>query len=487
LSRYRVKTARAVPRHRILMFLLAILICQACLPIPAAAASASGPSPMAGGPAATTLVSGPAADPSEYVPDLVINHSGAAAVVIETGRQRLLYNDSANRYRNIPAANMMMTALIACEKASLDTLVTISSVVEKAAAEEHYPDGITLKSGSKYPLEYLLLRLIYYNSDAAALAIAEQVAGDETKFVTLMNTRAAALKLDSTLFADCTGRLSFRQLPGGDIPEIGGERIELLQYSTAQDAARLVAAALLNQSFNRLFHLSSEYLFIEGRILVPLSNTLQQIWTLSEGRITGAFYCEQAGKSFMIACGKIKNTDIVIVTAGGQPDNRITDLQKIASACDNYYVLTSLVQAGAVFTAEQEHTVDGEAFGLVYKSTVNYIHPVNDSFVSQTIQYKSYGPFARPILSTMTAGQVQFTLKDGTVIAADVVPERQILSRNTAIGHILESLQNNPNLSVIILAACCLLLLILLLQVILGGRRLVYLISLLVLEKRSRH
>jgi D-alanyl-D-alanine carboxypeptidase len=486
----RIHSARIRARCSVLLILrllLVILICQAVSPVLVFAASANGTSATVSQTGPTGTQPGTAANPSDYVPDLVIDHSGAAAAVIETGRQRLLYNDSANQYRNIPAANMMMTALIACEKLPLDTLVTISSVAEEAAANEKIPDGIALKSGSKFPLEYLLLRLIYYNSDAAALAIAEQVAGDETKFVTLMNTRAAALKLESTLFADCTGRLTIRPLPGGDVTGVNGNKVELTQYSTAQDTARLVAAALQNQSFSRLFHLSSEYLFLEGRFLVPLSNALQQIWTLSEGRITGAFYCEQANRTFMIACGKIKNVDVVIVTAGGQPDSRISDLQKIAAACDDHYVVTPLVQAGAAFAAEQERTVDGEAFGLVYKSTVSYIHPVGDSFLSQTIQYKSYGPFTRPILYSMTVGQVQFTLKDGTVIAADVVPERQLLSRSTVIGHMLEALQNNPNLSVIILAASCLLMIILVVQVILGGRRLIYLVSLLILEKRSRH
>ena len=85
MNPYRCKPARDGPRRPIPLFLLVILICQALLPALAAAAPTSGPSTSASETAATDPESGAAANPAEYVPDLVINHSGEAAVVIETG------------------------------------------------------------------------------------------------------------------------------------------------------------------------------------------------------------------------------------------------------------------------------------------------------------------------------------------------------------------------------------------------------------------
>jgi hypothetical protein len=85
----------------------------------------------------------------------------------------------------------------------------------------------------------------------------------------------------------------------------------------------------------------------------------------------------------------------------------------------------------------------------------------------------------------MTAGQVLFELLDGTVIAVDVAPDRQILSRISLVDTVLGELQKNRNLTLVILAAATLLLLSLLLHAVRQGRRLISRIALLLLEKRS--
>lgn len=462
-----------------LCFLTALLL--ALLPFSTRLAEVS----AAGEPTASIADQAESDNPDDYVAPLQINHSGEAAVVLETGRQRLLYNMDAHKLLSIPAACKIMTALLACERGiPLDTPVTISQVAEAAAANENIPDGIDLKSGDKFSLEYLLLRLMFYDSDAAALAIAEQIAGDEANFVQLMNARAEALILTDTIFFNCTGDQLDILLP--DDPN-GGYGSGLVQYSTVLDTAKLVTFALQNPTFSRIIHSSSEHLIFDGHKIVPMNNALQQIWTLSEGSITGAFYSEQSAKTYMVAVGRIDNTDVVVVTAGGRIGSRLSDLQSIITTCDNQYELKVLVNAGQKFSGEQEKTIDGEYFSLVYKKTITYIGLINVNFLKSELQYKSYGPFDRPILYSMTAGQVLFELTDGTVIAVDVAPERQILSKSTLLGGVLEALQSNVNLAAVILAACSLLLLILAYHVLKSFRKLFYLVSLLIFEKRSRH
>jgi hypothetical protein len=117
---------------------------------------------------------------------------------------------------------------------------------------------------------------------------------------------------------------------------------------------------------------------------------------------------------------------------------------------------------GELFTGNVEQTVDGEDFNLVFLNTVQYVRPVDDMFLEQSVQYISRGPHHRPIESSMVVGQVLFTLKDGTVIAVDVGPDRQILSGINILNKLLNSLQNNKNLYYMILIcgfALCLLML----------------------------
>lgn len=413
-----------------------------------------------------------------------IEHSSASAIVIETNRQRSLYALNVGEHMNIPAAAKIMTALIACERLSLDTQVTVSKVAAAAAEDEDSPDEVILKSGDKYPLKYLLCRLLYYSSDSAALAIAEQISSVEEKFVELMNAKAASMQMSGTVFVNCTGEPVY-----SDIDGIGQDPASLpvdLQYTTLADMALLVYQASANQTFNEILSNPTQFIVLDGSTLVPMSNKLADLWTRSEGVIKGAFYCESAGRTYLVAIGTVNTINLIAVTAGGAPKDAANDLMALFRGCKSYYVSTPLVVAGDEFTGENEQTVDGEVFGLVYKQTVYYVHPNGKSYLKDTVRYTSFGPFSRPIQRSMTVGQVVFELNDGTLIAVDVVPDRQILSSISIVDKALSELQNNGNLTVLLLCCGIVLVLILLYQVFAGLGRLLHLVRLIVHEKRSR-
>jgi D-alanyl-D-alanine carboxypeptidase len=289
-----------------------------------------------------------------YVPPLEIEHSCPSAVVIDANRGRLLYAREHEKKQNIPASSKMMTAWLACERLPLQTQVTISKVAGLADASFVSPDGIHLVSGSKYPLEYLLLRLIYFNSDAAALAIAEQLSGVEERFVELMNSRAKSLNLGGTVYANCTGAVAYLSQPTDNSQGLLPVEQSLRQYTTPLDLARLLAAATQNKLFSQLMSQPSQYVVLDGNTLVAMSNDLWRIWTLSEGRVSGAFSSPLAGRSYLVALGKLDSVPLIVVAAAGQPDRRLQDILALVDACDDYYEVTPLVQAGDIFSGEKE-------------------------------------------------------------------------------------------------------------------------------------
>jgi hypothetical protein len=430
--------------------------------------------------------------PATYQPPLDVSLSASSAIVIDTGRSRRLYAKNTEMRLSIPAASKIMTALLACERLPLDTPITISNVAAQAAARESTGDGLVLQTGDKYPFEYLLLRLVFYDSNAAALAIAEQISNVEERFVELMNARAGALALSNTVFLNSTGDPVYED-PPFDPGDRTGENDEdfiitpnPIQYTTVSDMARLVSVAMNNQNFANVIRKDSEYLVMSGDTLVPMKSGIQAIWTLSENRITGAFYCERKDRAYSVAVGRINDFNVIMITADGNPGQRIGDLLSLTDAIERTYVQTPLVLAGELFTGYQEETTDGESFGLVFRRTVQYVHPVDDIFLMQTIQYLSYGPHHRPIESSMTVGQVVFQLKDGTVIAVDVGPDRQILSRITVLNQLLNSLQNNRNLFFVIMACGAMLCLFMLYHLINRLSRLSRLVRFVLLERRSR-
>ena len=416
--------------------------------------------------------------------NLQIELQALASVVMDTGRQRILYEDDSDQTMPIPAASKLMTFLIACERLALDTMVTISSVAADQPDALNSRDDVDLKTGDKYPLEYLLLRLLYLNSDAAAVAIAEQTSNEEEKFVELMNSRAEAFGMTRTVFKNSTGRPVYIASENSDST---ANPVQVpAQYSTALDMARLVQAGLQNQTFSRLFSQSSEFLVLDGQRIVSMRNEIEAIWTLSEGAVTGAFYSESDGQATVVTVGTSEGISWITVAASTTVANRFSDTLELYRRCSEYYMLSPLVQSGDMYAENIEQTIDGERFGLVYRNTVYYIHPVDDDFLRPTVRYRTYGPHSRPIQRSMIVGQVLFELRDNTVIAVDVGPDRQILSTITVVDRALEQLQGNPNLTLLIFVMLLILVLSLIWQVYRGTYEMIHLLILVRLGHKSK-
>lgn len=461
---------------RLITGITAVVLTIACLSGSGVAAAKARPTPSASTSQEAAPTPTPVAEavtPENYQPDLAITNTGTSAIVLEMNRQRRLYKKDGDSPMNIPAAAKLMTALIACEQLPLDTLVTISDEVAKLPDAAASQGQVKLQSGSKYPLEYLLLRLFFYDCDAAALAIAEQIASVETNFVAIMNQKAESLELRQTHFVNCTGDPVIKP-DAADLP-----------YSTASDVARLISKAMQVPSFAQLISKNSEYLVLEGKTVVSMHNRIAALWTRSENKVTAAFYCENNSQATTITVGIINNMNLVTVIANGNPANRLTDSLALYSACGKAYETSSLVVAGEPFAGGEEKTIDGEVFGLVYLKSIYYVHPINDDFLQPMIQYRSLGPFIRPIQRGLVVGQVIFTLRDGSSIAADVGPNRQILSNISIIDKALNELESNRNLTTVLIICLVILILVLLFHVIRHSVRLVRLVYLAIFEYRS--
>ncbi len=421
-----------------------------------------------------------AVNPTENLsglPKIQVGISGQNAIVLEPNRSRILYDQNSDVAVNIPAAAKLMTALIAAEKLQLDTMITISSVAADVEDQAVNFGQSALNTGEKYSFEYLLLRMLFYDSDAAALALAEQISGEEAVFVKAMNSRAQSLELTKTNFVSSTGlpAIKDKDQAGPSIPAI----------TTLRDLAHLVVIIMQNKLLATELSKGSEYLVLEGPVVVSLHHQLESIWTMSDGRVTGAFYSNRFGAT-TITFGTSKDIPIITIVQGGQTTQAISDTLSLYDAIERTYEIATLVEAGDNFLGGQEQTVDGEKFGLVYLKSITYIRPIGQDFLDSAVQYQSFGPFPRPILSGAVVGQTIFKLLDGTTIAVDVGPDRQILSSVTLFDQALKELQSNPNLTFILLAMLSTLIIVLVVKLMTRLVRLTKIAFLLFFEIRSR-
>lgn len=153
-------------------------------------------------------------------------NSAQSAVVIDAESGKILYEKDAHTRRGMASTTKIMTALVALENSSLDTLVTVDP---RACGVEG--SSIYLFENEKITMESLLYALMLQSANDAAEAIAYAISGSIEAFVALMNEKADEMGLTATHFDNPHG--------------LDGET----HYTTAYELALIAAKALENEIF----------------------------------------------------------------------------------------------------------------------------------------------------------------------------------------------------------------------------------------------
>lgn len=180
-----------------------------------------------------------------------------------------------NPHLRLPPASLtkIMTAVIVLEKAPSDVIVTVGK-----SAENETGTRLGLRSGEKIFAVYLLAALLLNSANDACHALAAHVAGDEARFVSLMNQKAKELGLKNTHFENACGH----DQPG--------------HYSTASDLAVLTEVAMKDKVFSELVSIVRDEINTEEGRAFRLENKNELI-----GRYRGAIgvktgFTNRAGK-----------------------------------------------------------------------------------------------------------------------------------------------------------------------------------------------
>lgn len=155
--------------------------------------------------------------------------SARGAILMDAGTGKRLFAKNSNA-RLLPASTTkVMTALLVLEKLGLDDYVTVSS-----RAIGMQPSKLNMRPGDQYKVRDLLYAILLNSANDASVVLAEAVAGNEWKFVQMMNQRAVRLGAKNTRFANSNG------LPS-----------KAAQYSTAYDMALIFREALKKDFFRQ--------------------------------------------------------------------------------------------------------------------------------------------------------------------------------------------------------------------------------------------
>jgi serine-type D-Ala-D-Ala carboxypeptidase (penicillin-binding protein 5/6) len=198
--------------------------------------------------------------------------------------------------RRLPPASLtkLMTALLVLEQGHQDDVTVDPSATHESGTR------LGLRPGERFRLQDLLAAALITSANDACHALADHLAGDESRFVALMNRRAKALGMHDTHFANACGH-----------DEAG-------HYSSVHDLS-LLAHALLK--YSSLLEITSQKSLriatLDGQRSYSLENSNALI-----GRYDGALglktgFTPNAGKC-LVAYAKRGDHTVLLVLLHGQ-------------------------------------------------------------------------------------------------------------------------------------------------------------------------
>lgn len=172
--------------------------------------------------------------------------NGKAFILYEANTDTLMYADNADE--QLPPASLVkiLTALIAVEKGKLDDAVTVKEKVLATLDPDAVRVSPKLATDEVLSVKDLLHCMMVAAANDAAVVLADHIMGDQKAFVAEMNRYAKELGCTNTNFTNVHG-LHDKE-----------------QYTSARDAARILAKAIENEEFCEIF--------FAKKYVVPASN-----------------------------------------------------------------------------------------------------------------------------------------------------------------------------------------------------------------------
>ncbi len=246
-----------------------------------------------------------------------------AAVLMDVVTGDILLDKQAHKRRPPASTTKIMTAILGLELGSPQEIVTVSpKAAQVGEATLH------LDPGEKITLYELITGALVKSGNDACVAIAEQIAGSEERFVGVMNQKALLLGAADTHFANPNG------LPNKN------------HYSTAYDLALMARYGLQLPTFSSITRQKeTEIHFLEPDVFMNLRNTNKLLWNYpyADGVKTGT--TNAAGKCLVASATKEGRQLVAVVL---NAPNRFGDAQKLLDWGFSHTQTVQLAKTGEI-------------------------------------------------------------------------------------------------------------------------------------------
>ena len=225
--------------------------------------------------------------PGSYTPPF-------SAYAVDGNSGRVLYGRDENELRHPASLTKVMTLYLLFEqlekrRLSLDSEIHIS---HHAAAQK--PTKLGLRPGATIRVEDAIKAIVTKSANDMAVAVAEQIGGDEDTFSRMMTRKAHALGMSRTLYRNASG------LPNDE------------QVTTAKDLVTLGRA--IHDKFPRYYHYFSTPSFRYAGQYMPNHNHLMETVDGMDGIKTG--YTVSSGFNLLTSVNRNGHYLVSVVVGG---------------------------------------------------------------------------------------------------------------------------------------------------------------------------
>ena len=284
---------------------------------------------------------------------------------------------------------------------SLDDQVLIS---EKAWRMEG--SKMFIEAGKKVSISDLLKGIIIQSGNDASVAIAEYAGGTESGFVDLMNSYAASLGMDNTIFQNSTG------LPDDN------------HFSSAKDLATLTSHFI--NKFPYEYSLYKEKQFTFNNIKQLNRNKLLWRDESSDGVKTG--HTQSAGYC-LVGSAQRGDMRLITVIAGSKSDNdRFLSSQRLLEYGFRFFATQKVLNANQEYKnitiwGGQE---DSLSIGVLEDTSITL---PRSSFKDLKVNYKYSNNLQAPISIGQKVGTLEITSGDEVVLVSELVALKDISAK----------------------------------------------------------
>jgi D-alanyl-D-alanine carboxypeptidase len=137
---------------------------------------------------------------------------GVAAIVVDGNSGRTLFGVNENQPRHPASVTKVMTLYLLFEQLEKGRLRLDSPLMISQHAAAQAPSKLGLEPGETIEVEHAIKAVVTKSANDIAVAIAENIGGDEDSFAQMMTSKAHALGMHGTHFANASGLPNSEQI-----------------------------------------------------------------------------------------------------------------------------------------------------------------------------------------------------------------------------------------------------------------------------------